>query len=90
MAICLVVLFSTIANANIMVLVGTGGLIFGSYLVGMLPKIGKFFPTQLLSTTNLLYGMQEVSDFKYAIVTASIVCVVSLILSVPLFNKRHI
>lgn len=90
MAICLVVLFSTIANANIMVLVGTGGLIFGSYLVGMLPKIGKFFPTQLLSTTNLLYGMQEVSYFKYAIVTASIVCVVSLILSVPLFNKRHI
>lgn len=90
MAISLTVLFSSMAKSNIMVLVGTGGVIFGSYLVGMLPKIGKFFPTMLMNTTNLIYGMQEASDFKYALIITAVVCVASLVASIPLFNKRHI
>ena len=90
MAICLLVFFSTIANANIMVLVGTGGVIFGSYLIGMLPKIDKFFPTKLLDTTNLIYGLADVSDYKYAVIITAVVCVASIVASIPLFNKRHI
>ena len=90
MTICLIVLFSSVAKSNIMVLAGAGGVVFVSYLIGMLPRIGKFFPTMLMSTSNLIYGAQEISDFKYALIVTIIICVVSLVVSIPLFNKRHI
>ena len=40
--ISLMILFSTIANSNTGVLVGTGSVVLASYLLGLLPKISKY------------------------------------------------
>lgn len=90
MAICLSVLFSVIAKTNIIVLVETGGVIFVSYLVGMLPEIGKYMPTLLMNSNSLLYGLEEPDYYFAAIIITAAVSVVSIIASIPLFNKKHI
>lgn len=90
MAICLSVLFSVIAKTNIIVLAGTGGLIFVSYLAGMLPKIGEYMPTLLMNSNSLIYGLEEPQHYVAAIIITTIVSVISITLSVPVFNKKHI
>lgn len=90
MAICLSVLFSVIAKNNILVLAGTGGVILGSYLIGSLPKIGDYMPTLLMNSTPVIYGLEEVSHYIPAIIIAVSISVISVIVSVPIFNKKHI
>ena len=90
MVICLSVLFSVIARTNIVVLAGTGSVFFALYLIGMLPKIDRFIPTLLMDTTSLIYGLKEESYYVPALVIAVLISVVSIILSVPIFNKKRI
>lgn len=90
MAICLSVLFSVIAKNNIAVIAGTGGIIFGSYLIGTLPKIDRFMPTLLMNTNSLIYGLEEVNYYIPALIIAISISVASISLSVPVFNKKHI
>lgn len=90
MVICLSVLFSVIARTNIVVLAGTGSVFFALYLIGMLPKIDRFMPTLLMDTTSLIYGLKEESYYVPALVIAVLISVVSIILSVPIFNKKRI
>ena len=49
--ISLTVLFSTVSTSNTGVLLGAGGVVLASYLLGMIPKIGKYLPTRLTSST---------------------------------------
>lgn len=90
MTICLSVFFSAIAKTNIVVLAGTGGMIFGSYLIGMLPKIDRFVPTVLMNTNPLVYGLEEVSYYTPALIIAIGISVVAVVLSIPIFNKKHL
>lgn len=90
MILCLCVLFSVIAKTNIVVLAGTGGVVFASYLVGMLPKIDRFMPTLLMDINSLIYALEDVSYYVPALLIAGGICVLSLVLSIPIFNKKHI
>lgn len=86
--IFLVMLFSTIASSNTGVLVGTGAVVLGAYLVGLLPKVNKFMPTKLMETAGLLVGMEEASVYTCAIVVAMIISVGCLVVGILLFNKK--
>ena len=88
--IALTVLFSTLTKTNTGVLACTGGVVFASYFLGMLPKLDKFMPTMLIDGNSLIYGMKECGDYTTAIFVAVAVIVVSLTLSIPIFNKKHI
>ncbi len=90
LAISLAVLFSTLAKTNIGVLACTGGVIFISYFVGLLPKVDKFMPTMLMDGASLVYGIKETGDYTTAIIITIIVCVISFVFSIPIFNKKHI
>ncbi len=90
LVIALAVLFSTLTKTNTGVLVCTGGVVFASYFVGMLPKLDKLMPTLLMDGNSLIYGLKECSDYTTAIVVAVAVIVISLALSIPIFNKKHI
>lgn len=88
--ISLVTLFSTLSSSNTGVLVGVGGVVLVSYLIGMLPKINKYLPTFLANGNSLIYGVSTVEDYIAAIVitvTASIVC---FAISIPIFNKKQL
>lgn len=90
LVISLAVLFSTLVKTNIGVLACTGGVIIASYFVGLLPKVDKFMPTMLMDGNSLIYGIKETGDYTTAIVITIIVCIVSLVVSIPIFNKKHI
>ncbi len=90
MSICLSVLFSVIAKTNIIVLAGTGGVIFAFYLAGILPRIGEYMPTLLMNSNSLIYGLEEPDFYLASLIVTSVISVVSIIISIPLLNKKHI
>ena len=88
--ISLITLFSTIGNSNTNVLVMTGGVVFLSYLVGMIPKINKFFPTQLTDGNSLIYGASEAKNYVVSIIITAIVSIICFTVSIPIFNKKQL
>lgn len=88
--IALQVLFSTIANANTGVIVGTGASVVISYVIGLLPKISKYLPTLLMDGNSLIYGAKEVSDYNLAIFITVITSFICIIVSIPMLNKKKI
>lgn len=90
LVIALTVLFSTLTKTNTGVLACTGGVIFASYFVGMLPKLDKLMPTLLMDGNSLIYGMKECGDYTTAIVVTVAISIICLVLSIPIFNKKQI
>ncbi len=89
LVVMLVVFFSTLVRSYIPVLLGTGGVAFSIYLVGALPKIGKYLPSKLLDGVSLVYGMAEPSDYVFSIALTAVLCVVLFAVSIPVFNKKE-
>lgn len=88
--IAFVVLFSVIANANTTVMVGTGAVVFGLYMLSLLPKLAKYFPTLLMDGNSLIYGTKEIEEYKIALFVTITMIFLSVIASVPLMNKKKI
>ena len=86
----LIVFFSAVAKSNIMVLAGVGGSILVSYTVGLLPKIGNFFPTKLTDGTSLIYGISQPKDYIPALLITVGICVLCFAASIPIFNKKQL
>lgn len=86
--IALAVLFSTAASTNTGVLLGTGGVVFASYLIGLLPKAGKYLPTRLADGTSLIYGVTQAGDYTPAIVITAAMTLIGFALCILLFNKK--
>jgi ABC-2 type transport system permease protein len=86
----LTVLFSTLAKTYSGVLLGIGGTVLVSYLVGLLPKLTPYLPTSLMGSVPVLIGAQTVGDCAWAIAitaSASIACVA---VGVPIFNRKQL
>ena len=86
--ICLVLLFSTVANTQTTVLLLTGASVLASYLAGMLPKIKHLMPTALMNSAALLVGKESPQDYLRAIILTLAMSCVALIAAIPLFNKK--
>ncbi len=90
MVVALMVLFSTVTTTNTGVLLGTGGVVLASYLVGLLPKCRKYLPTLLADGNSLIYGIKEESAYTTAIIITVVAIVLCLIVSIPVFNKKQL
>ena len=88
--ISLTVLFSVLAKENPVVLVGTGGVVFASTLLSLLPKLQKFLPTQLSDGNSLIYGLAETDKYIPALLIAAGMTVICFAISIPIFNKKHL
>lgn len=88
--ICLMVLFSTLASNNIMVLLGTGGSVLAVYLLSLLPWVKEYMPTTLMDTTKLLLGVEKIGEYGVTVAITIALCVILLAASVPVMNKRKI
>lgn len=86
----LMVLFSTLSNSNVGVLLGTGGAVLVSYLIEFLPKIKSFMPTLLMNTANLLTGKVSTDYYGKAVIVTVILVVACFAVSIPLINKKEI
>ena len=88
--VALVVLFSVVFSNSTGVLLGTGGVIAASYLVAMVPKVAIFLPTKLMSTAGLLAGVDDVADYREALIVTIVIIVLALVTSVPILNKKKL
>ena len=86
----LMILFSTIASANTGVLLGTGGVVLVSSLLGLVPKVSKYLPTLLTDGNGLIYGTTTPEKYADSLVVTSILMVVCFIAAIPLFHKKSL
>jgi len=88
--IALQILFSTITKSNTGVLIGTGGAVFGFYLLGLFSKLKTYMPTLLMDGNSLIYGVTEAKTYVLSLSIAVIVTVVCFVVSIPIFNKKKL
>ena len=88
--ISLMVLFSVIANSNAGVLVSTGGVVMGLYIISMVPKLAKYLPTMLAGSGSLISGTVDVKTYLAAIVIGLITGVICIVITIPIFNKKNL
>ena len=86
----LMVLFSVISRTGTGVLLGTGGVVFLSYLLAIVPKLNEYLPTRLADGTSLVYGLVAFEDYVAALIIAGALTLVCLVAAVPLFNKKQL
>ena len=90
MVVALIVLFSTVAKSNTGVLLGIGGVVLASYLVGLLPKCSKYLPTFLTGGHSLIYGLAETKTYMPSLMITIAIGVISFAISIPIFNKKQL
>ena len=88
--ISLTVLFSALCKDSAGVLLGSGSVVLASTLLSFFPKLQKFLPAQLSDGNSLIYGLAEIETYTTSLLIASIMSLVCLILSVPVFNKKQL
>lgn len=88
--ISLMMLMSTVFSTGAAVTVGTGGVFFVLYLLGILPDIKDYLPTHLMEASGLLSGVGETGDYTWALAIAAGLTVVQLVLSAVLLNRKNI
>lgn len=86
----LVFLFSSFLNGNIAVLIGIAAAVGVNYLVGIIPRAGKYLPVRLLSSGEMLNGATKVSDFYGAMLVTVVLCVAGVGLAVVVFNRKNV
>lgn len=84
------VFFSTVFKSSAAVLVSTGGLVAAVYFLGLLPKLEKVLPTMLMDGNSLIYGAKDPKDYLWPIVVSCIMSIVSVIVSIPIFNRKTV
>ncbi len=86
----LAVFFSTVAGSNILVLVGTGGVILLSYLLSLLPKVGSYSPAFLMNSTPLLAGAADQGSYLQAVAVTVLLSLIAVAVSIPIFDKKQL
>ena len=88
--LALLVFFSTLSVSSTIVLVGTGGVVFASTLLSMIPKISKYLPTLLSDGNSLIYGTAAAEKYVPALLIATAMCILFFALSIPIFNRKQL
>ena len=87
--IALIVLFSVCCKTYSMVLLGTGSVVMGCYVISLIPKIKYLLPITLIQTNNLLAGIDN-NKFIPTIVITSVISIISFLISIPIMTKKEI
>lgn len=88
--IALMILCSCVFSANTGVLLGAGGAVLASCLLGMLPKISKYLPTMLTDGNSLIYAAAEAKDYSSALIITAAMCIIFFPISIAAFNKKRL
>ncbi|MGN0315624.1 MAG: ABC transporter permease [Fusicatenibacter sp.] len=86
----LLVFFSSAVGSNTQVLLGTGAICAGVYLIGRFPKINRYLPVKLTEGMPLLQGVVKPEDYAAAIAVAAGTAAICTALSLWCFDRRQI
>ena len=88
--VALTILFSVLSTSWAGVFLGVGGTVLSLYLVGLLPKAGKYMPTFLASGNTLVHGTVGADSFIASLFITAALCVLLLVASIPIFDKKQL
>lgn len=86
----LMIFFSTLSASTTGVLIGTGGVVFASTLLSIIPKLQKYLPTLLSDGNALIYGTADAKSYTAALVITASLLLLCLTFSIPLFHKKQL
>lgn len=86
--IALILLGSSLFNTSYGVLGFVGGIFMIVYLLSIIPSIQEYLPTQLLSSISLLLSTTYPSDYLATILITLLTSIMSIGLSLVIFNKK--
>lgn len=88
--VALMILFSSVSKSGVQVLLGTGGIAFGIYLLAMFPKLDAFLPAKLMNGMSLLQKTGVPEDYYGSMGIAGISVLLCMVLAVLSFNRRQL
>jgi len=88
--IALIIFTSTLTNNNTSVLLSTGAIVILCYLIGIVPTLTKYMPTQLLSAGSLLASTITLNSILPAMYLTILITIIIFIISIPIFNKKQL
>ena len=88
--IAIFTIVSTIFISSSMSLVLCGGIAFGIYLIGLVPKLTKYFPTLLLDGMSLVSSLKEVNYYLPSILITITLIISCIVGSIFIFNKKKL
>jgi len=89
-AISLLILFSAISKSVTSVLMGIGGVVLVSYVIGLLPKAERYMPTFLTQGNALIYGVSDSKAYMAGLILSIVTSIISFVISIPVLNKKQL
>ena len=71
-------------------LMGTGGVAVGVYLLDMFPKLDAYLPAKLLKGMELMQGVCRPKDYYAAAVVAVVMVVLCMVLAVKCLDRKQL
>lgn len=88
--IALLILFSAVSRSSSQVLMGTGGVAVGVYLLDMFPKLDAYLPAKLLKGMELMQGAGRPKDYYAAAVVAVVMVVLCMVLAAKCLDRKQL
>lgn len=86
----LLLFFSAAAKSSPQVLLGTGGIAIGVYLLGMFPKLSPFLPVKLMDGMSLLQRVSGREDYYASMAAAGGMALLCMAAAVICFDRRQL
>lgn len=86
----LLLFFSAAGKSSSQVLLGTGGVAMGIYLLGMFPKLAEFLPARLLDGMSLLQKTGSREDYYISMTIAGITILLCMALTMVCFDRKQL
>ena len=88
--ISLTVLFSSFSSSSTFVLLGTGGTVGASYILGLFPFAKEYVPTLLMDGNSLTYGLLEPTDYTSALAVTLVLTAAAFLGAIPIFDRKKL
>lgn len=86
----LLIFFSAVSKTGSQVLLGTGGVALGVYLLDMFPKLDAFLPAKLMKGLELLQRVGGPEDFYASMAAAGVMVLLCMGLAALGFDRRQL
>lgn len=88
--VALLILFSAVSRSSSQVLMGTGGVAMGVYLLDMFPKLDAFLPAKLLKGMELMQGVSRPKDYYAGAAAAAVMVVLCMVLAAKCLDRKQL
>ena len=86
----LLVLFSALSQGGTGVLLGTGGVVFASYLLSIVPTFNEYLPTRLTDGNSLIYGLETADAYVAPLAITVALALACPMAAIPILNKKQL